>query len=148
MSAVAAVVTGKDEAAPIVVVDADRQGKQFENSLRTSALYQKANERIVSTSEFAKFDNSELEDLWPEQFLASCVSRIVRGQEDDFEDVFKSGSPIIPQIEAYAARAGVPLELGSKVELARAAKKRLSKEGTIPGEIVDMWVKIFERFEG
>ena len=52
--------------------------------------------------------------------------------EDDLVDFLTSGKAIVPQIDAYAAKYGIVLERGWKVDVARRVKSRLlrTKEGS------------------
>ena len=71
-------------------------------------------------------DNSEVEDLWPTEFLAGIVTRYLGGPDEDFEDIVKDGTPIVGQVEQYAEKHGVDLgSPGWKVEIARKATIKL-----------------------
>lgn len=149
VNAIVPIVAAKDEALPIVLLDDDRQGRQFADALRGGPLYKSAPHRVINVKEFAKFEFSEIEDLIPMETLADVVSRIARGPADDFRDVAKPGSAIVPQIEAYAAANKLTLaDPGWKVDLARHAKQRLLKEmDKIDEATLNTWASLFARFE-
>lgn len=147
-NAVVSIVAAKDEDLPVVILDDDRQGRQFADALRAGPLYKGAPNRVINIKEFAKLEYSEVEDLVPPTLLADVASRILRGQTDDFKDAMKPGTPIVPQIEAYAATNGITLEPGWKVDLARHAKQRLLKDlDKISDETLALWAELFARFE-
>lgn len=148
VNAVVPIVAAKDEEIPIVILDDDGQGRQFAEALRAGPLYKAKPDRVINVKDFANFEHAEIEDLVPPALLADAVSRIVRGENDDFREVLKPGCPIVPQIEAYAAQSNVTLALGWKVDLARHAKQRLLKDiENIDDKTLDVWAKLFSRFE-
>jgi hypothetical protein len=147
-NAVVSILAAKDEELPIVVLDDDRQGRQSADALRAGPLYHASPKRVINIKEFAKLEHSEVEDMVPTAILADVASRIVRGPNDDFRDVVKAGSPIVPQIEAYAVQNGITLELGWKVDLARHTKQRLLKDmEKIDDNTLTLWAQLFARFE-
>jgi energy-coupling factor transporter ATP-binding protein EcfA2 len=146
---VASILTGRDEVAPIMLLDGDEAGQKMARDLRNGA-YQDAKDRIHLTDEFVQFGNSEIEDLFPVQFFAEAVDRWQRNAEQLFSDVVKSGQPIVPQIESWAATQNIELSEGWKVELARAVKGRALTLGSekFPRETLDLWVKLFDVLDG
>jgi ABC-type cobalamin/Fe3+-siderophores transport system ATPase subunit/predicted ATPase len=148
VTAIAPIVAAKDDAPPIVLLDDDRQGRQFGDALRSSVLYKGAQGRILNVREFVPIDGAEIEDVMPPAVVADVASRVVRGREDDFRDVVQPGVPIVPQIEAYALKNGVALEPGWKVELARLVKQRLLKDlDRIEDSTIETWSKLFGRID-
>jgi predicted ATPase len=149
VNSMAPIVTAKDEAVPVVVLDDDEQGRQFADSLKKGPLYKGASERVLNVRDFAGgLDHAEVEDLLPSSIVADAVSRVVRGKDDDFKDAVKAGSPIVPQIEAYAQKNGAKLAQGWKVDLAREVKKRVLRDiDKIDDATLDGWTKLFEHFE-
>ena len=78
------------------------------------------------------------------------VDKLFNSVEDvDFEDEYEKTKPLIPQIEDFAKKYNVALEKGWKVELAKQFKKSISKKrkDLIKEETVEIWKKIFEKFE-
>ena len=103
VNAVVPIVAAKDGELPVVILDDDRQGRQFAEALRAGPLYRASPGRVINIREFVNlnFEYAEIEDLVPAELLSDVASRIVRGANDDFS--VKVGGPIVSQIEAYAA---------------------------------------------
>jgi hypothetical protein len=57
------------------------------------------------------------------------VRAFFRGMDEVFEDVVEAAKPVVGQIEEFAARNGVELSKGWKVELVMRVKARLLKVG-------------------
>ena len=75
------------------------------------------------------------------------ITRHLRGPEEEFSEFHRPGTPIVPQVEAYAEKHRLELEVpGWKVEVAERAKARLLRE---PEKITDLqaelWQKLFDR---
>lgn len=148
VNAIVPIIAAKDQELPIVLLDDDRQGRQFAESLRSGPLYKGAPARVINVREFAGYEFAEVEDLIPAALLAEVASRIVRGQNDEFRDSAKEGVPIVPQIEAYAAANGAALGLGWKVDLARHVKQRLLRDTEkLDQKTLQKWAELFARFE-
>ena len=96
---VAAMLIGRDETLPLVLLDGDGPGKRMANELR-SGLYADAKERVLSVDDHTGMQGSEIEDLIPAALVARIVDRTHRSLGAFFEDVVKEGRPIVPQIEA------------------------------------------------
>ncbi len=148
VAALVPILCGKDEEPPYVLLDSDGPGLDFAKKLRSGSIYSGENgKRISCVGELlAGMPGAEIEDLMPHEIFVDVVSRAHRG-EQDFGDVAKSGVPLVPQIEANAAKNDVILvSPGWKVDLARAVKARLLKEKEIPEETMALWVKSFAPF--
>ena len=147
--AVAAIVTAKDEELPNVVLDSDGPGKDLAKSLK-SGLYEGQAGRIIEVGQINSMEGSEIEDLFPQDFLSRILSRYMPRPSDidiDFEDLVKPGTPIIPQVEQYAADNGIKLELGWKVEVAKRAKAALlTGRYDIDEKTKGLWSKLFLTF--
>ncbi|QAT84359.1 hypothetical protein EJ065_2787 [Corallococcus coralloides] len=144
VGALVPIVAGKEEALPFVLVDSDGAGKGLAEKLRQGA-YAAAPGRLLAVGDFIEMPGAEVEDLLPPQLMARVVARWLRAADEDFEDAFRPGQPIIGQIEQYAKRNGQSLEPGWKVELAkkvRPALLALSAKG-IPAEWQARWAKLF-----
>lgn len=128
VGAVVSILTGKDEALPHIVLDSDSSGQKLAKQL-TSNLYSGATERIIMVGDFCGLLNAEIEDLFAASFLAKVITRYFRvhGPEEDFSDVVVEDEPIVPQVQKYAEKYSLKLELGWKVEVAKQAKARLLK---------------------
>jgi hypothetical protein len=145
---VASILTGRDEVAPVMLLDGDETGRRMARDLQNGA-YQDAKGRIHLTDEFVRFENSEIEDMFPVQFFAEAVDRWQRSAEQTFSEVVKPGQPVVPQLVAWAAKQGIELKEGWKVELARTIKGRALALGVdkFPKETLDLWVKLFGVFD-
>jgi hypothetical protein len=141
---VASMLLGRDDKLPAVILDGDESGKRMIKALETE-LYHEAKDRLLCTDTFVGFENSEVEDLLPEKFLADIVDRWAKNAEVNFADVVKGGAPIVPQIEQWATKENVALSLGWKVEIAKRAKQfgLLRGIAEFPPETVNKWVKLF-----
>lgn len=143
----ASILSGRDEVLPRVLLDGDAMGLRMAAELK-SGLYVDAKDRVLTVDQFTKVAGSEIEDLFPADFIARVVDRWQRAPDVPFQDVVKAGEPLVPQIEAWAAKHGVVLEAGWKVKLAQRVKQFALDRGT--GEIdagtVDRWTKLFEAF--
>jgi hypothetical protein len=74
----------------------------------------------------------------PEDVMVAAISKLLRGPDEDFADVYEKGEALVPQIERYAADNSIALEPGWKVELARQVKTRLLRAGA--GSIDEGWL--------
>lgn len=144
----AGILTGRDEALPVVLLDGDQMGVRMAAEL-TSGLYKSEEKRVLSTDDFVGFKGSELEDLIPHERFVDAVDRVFRAPEQQFSEVASKGKPIVPQIEAWAKREGIELALGWKVEVARRVKSVLLSKGIsdVEDDLVVRWVQLFTRFE-
>lgn len=146
---VVSLLTGKNKKLPFVILDSDKSGLDSKNKLK-SGLYKDSETCLLDIKEYVGFDNSEVEDLIPYCLLNKGLNHLFLSvEEESFDDVYDENKPILPQIEEFARNNTVDLESskGWKVELAKSAKKELSKKH--PPEIKEryksMWVKLFEK---
>ncbi|MCB5364297.1 AAA family ATPase [Pusillimonas sp. CC-YST705] len=144
----AGILTGRDEALPVVLLDGDHMGRRMATEL-TSSLYKGEEKRILSTDEYAGFEGSELEDLIPHQHFMAAVDRIFRGPEQEFSEVMSPGTPVVPQVEVWAKSEGIELTPGWKVEVSKRVKASLLAKGidSIENDLIERWVQLFSRFE-
>lgn len=144
----AGILTGRDETLPVVLLDADQMGARMAAEL-SSGLYKGEEKKILSTDEFVGFKGSEVEDLIPHHRFVEAVDRVFRAPEKQFSEVASKGSPIVPQVEAWAKREALELTLGWKVEVARRVKAILLSKGIgdVEGDLIERWVELFTRFE-
>jgi energy-coupling factor transporter ATP-binding protein EcfA2 len=142
---VASILSGRDEVLPFMLLDGDEAGKKMATDLR-NGFYQKAKDHIMLTDSFVGFEDSEIEDLFPPEFLADVIDRWERRSDTPFADVVEKGKPIVPQIEAWAASQGITLQEGWKVDVAREVKKRALAVGLDKfSGVLDNWKKLFEK---
>ena len=141
---VVSILGSKNEELPYVIVDSDKSGNDAKSKL-LKGIYSGDKERILEVKDFVGFDGSEIEDIIPAEHIINAIRKILRDVDDDFEDVYKSKEPIIPQIEKFACDHGVELENGWKVELAKKVKVSMLKK-TIDKEQSEVWEKLFDKF--
>jgi energy-coupling factor transporter ATP-binding protein EcfA2 len=145
VKAVASILCGRDEALPVAFLDGDGPGRAMAKQLR-DGLYGGQPARVVDVSTFIGIAESEIEDLVPAAIIVRELDRWQRGPSVPFSDVVQSGLPIVPQIEAWAARHDVTLEKpGWKVELAKRVKERLLADGpnAIDSPHMERWERVF-----
>lgn len=144
----ASILTGRDEALPVVLLDGDVMGAKMAAELRTS-LYLDAKEKVLSTDDYAGFSGSELEDLIPHDRFVEAVDRIFRNSEQPFAEHFTKGKPAIPQVEGWAKKEGVELIQGWKVDVAKRVKQAALNKGIqhVESDLVEKWVRLFGCFE-
>jgi predicted ATPase len=146
VSVVASILTGRDEALPMVLVDSDTIGNTMAKNL-VSSLYANAKERVLSIAMFTDFDGAEIEDLIPPEIVAQVVDRWQRGSENAFAEFHKEGAPIISQIEKWALDNNILLVAPAwKVELAKRVKQALlSRDANkIDTKYLENWEKLFK----
>ena len=147
IEAVAAIVSGKDEQLPMVLLDSDTAGKDFKAKLMPR-LYKDSPERVLEVNDFISIKDAEIEDLIPFSLLANAINRMFRDVDDEmFSDVYDETRPLVSQIEEFASAHSVELERGWKVDLSRYAKNRLLSSNLKPlSQLhVDRWRDLFER---
>ena len=147
---VVSILSSKSDELPYVLVDSDESGQASVKKLQ-AGLYKDQRNRIIEIKDITTIENSEVEDIIPYSLLSKGIDRLFLMVEDEsFGDIYNSSLPILPQIEAFAAKHSIELDKrGWKVEVAKAAKQALKnkKKDAIDKEFVDKWVKLFEKFE-
>ncbi|MBY0564080.1 MAG: AAA family ATPase [Hyphomonadaceae bacterium] len=143
---VASILTGRDETLPIMLLDGDESGNRITRELRSS-LYGQAPHKILCTDDYAGYPNSEVEDLFPNAFIAQVIDRWARA-ENSFADVVVPDQPLVPQAEKWAKTNNVALALGWKAEVAKRVKELALKRGigAFDSVYIERWVKLFEAF--
>lgn len=148
VAAVVPIVAGKDESLPHVIVDSDEQGRNAWKKL-ADGLYSASKERLVTTESICGIPGSEVEDLFPTAIVSDAVMKYLRPVGDEnFEDTVTPGEPIIPQIEAFAARNNIELKKGWKAELAVVVKNRFQRvvsPMTSYEKVAEQWRVLFKR---
>ncbi len=147
-AAVIAITTGTEEALPFVLLDSDAPGLKLATQLRTG-LYQGAADRVLLADAYANgLAGAEIEDLASAPVVSTEVRRLARGHDKDFDEVVEAGVPVVGQIETFATAAGVTLELGWKVELAKRVKAKLLRQGAaaVPANTLERWGQLFDAF--
>jgi len=147
IKAVVPIISGKNNLLPFVILDSDSLGLTTASNLRAN-LYKGTEDRVINIDEFVGFKNSEIEDIFPVNFLAKIISMYFRGPEDDFSDFVQEGYPIIPQVESYAQKYGINLESGWKVDISKQAKSKLLSNPDVLDENlikIEEWRKLFNK---
>lgn len=77
------------------------------------------------------------------------LDRVFCASDQQFSEVATKGSPIVPQVEAWAIREKIELTRGWKVEVAKRVKVVLLSKGIgdVDDALVERWVQLFDRFE-
>jgi hypothetical protein len=128
-------------------VDSDSAGQALAKSL-AGDLYAGSAERILTVKDYSKVEDSEVEDLIPHAVMAGIITRFLRGASEDFSDVLSAGKPIVPQIDVFAKKHGIELELGWKVEVAKLfVAKILKNPEVIDDATAEMWKSLFDKLE-
>jgi len=149
VKAVASILLGRDESLPIALFDSDAAGRANLKSLR-DGLYADATDRLLEVAHFIGMADAEIEDLMPQSVLTAELDRWQRTPTTPFADVATANKPIVPQIEAWAAKHGVVLQKpGWKVELAKRVKERLlsKKSADVDTNMLDLWQRVFVAFD-
>jgi putative AbiEii toxin of type IV toxin-antitoxin system len=149
VKAVASILGGRDEELPIALFDSDTQGLETARSLR-EGLYAGDPDLVLQVGTFTGMADSEVEDLIPPAVIVRHLDRWQRNADVPFADEVQEAEPIVPQIEAWAKKHGVDLQVpGWKVELAKRVKQQLLADGPAAVEpgFMDRWARLFEAFE-
>lgn len=130
-------------------MDSDKSGLDAKNKLK-SGLYKDSEVNLLDIKECIAMDNSEVEDIIPYCLLSKGLNHIFLSVEDStFDDIYDSNKPLLPQIQSFAKDNGIDLnaQKGWKVELAKSAKKELSKKNTpnIDEKYENIWINLFNR---
>jgi len=145
---IAAILMGRDDALPFVLLDGDATGKQAAKALK-DGLYQGSKELVFTTDAFTSdLTDSEIEDLVPAPLLIQVLDRLERRADQDFEDFYDGGKPIVPQIKAWASGEGFDLADDWKVQLALGVKSKLlaNPDKQVDDKLLELWTSIFKNF--
>lgn len=143
---VAAILGGRDEILPKVLVDSDEAGRTLAKALRESD-YSDVQDRIINSSEFTSISDSETEDLLPREIMIQMIDKLLGCS---FDDPFKASESmsIVPQIKSFASTRGKTLVEGWKVDLAKMVKSQLITIDPSDSRIKEQlstWRRLFER---
>jgi len=147
---VAAILGGKDNDLPVVLCDGDAAGATLAKNLKAE-MYADVSGRVVMVSDVCSTTEAETEDLFPTFYIGPIIERYLRGPADAPFTATEGTGPIIPQVKAYAAKHGIPLADGWKVEVAKLAKSNLPATITTDAgwkATLDVWQALFERLMG
>jgi len=143
ISTVASILSMNDGLAP-VILDADKNGLAAAKSLKEN-LYAGQQEKVVTLDEILNLPGIEIEDLMPGALLARVASRLFRGKEADFDEVYKPGELFVTQFENFAAANSIAIEKpGWKVQLAKEFTQRMRRTSeSIDDKTLGMWEALF-----
>lgn len=136
-----------EESYPFVLLDGDAAGRQVRTQLEKET-YEGRGDLINSVTDYVSLPDAEIEDLVDPVLIARIVGREFRGK-DDFEDKFKTGRPIIPQIKDYCKAENIEPVKGWKVDIAREVKKKMmfgTYPTTVGNDRLEIWVKLFSKW--
>lgn len=149
ITTLAGIFSDDDGNLPPVLFDSDKTGRDERQKL-ISGQYQHAKSKVLAVGDFLQLPDAEVEDLFPQDVVGTCVTRYLRGQktDQDFSEVVAADKPMLSQIESYAKAHQIDLESGWKVHVARLVKQRLPQTNIkIDSRLEDTWTKMFEQFE-
>lgn len=143
MSPVSKLVASRDNDLPIVLLDSDKAGEDFQKQLK-SGKYLDQKDKVIGVKQFIGEDIYEIEDLIEPETLIKIIDKKYRA-ENDFDDYYKSDKPIIDQIEDWAKQQNIVLEKGWKVEIARDLQNKFDKTfNNVNEKYIKMWSALFE----
>jgi hypothetical protein len=146
---IAAILMGRDDALPFVLLDGDAAGKQAAKALQDT-LYVGSKDLVLTTDAFAGgMKDSEIEDLLPANLLVQVLDRIERRADGDFEDRHDVTKPIVPQIKSWATDEGFDLSEDWKIQLALGVKAKLlsNPDKHVDEAMLNRWASMFELFK-
>lgn len=141
---VVSIIQGGRSSLPVALLDSDKTGKQFQESLKQS-LYKSAQGKVLDCDTFSHKIGSEIEDLIPLGLLVDSFDRIFRTEDGLQEDAIDPGKPVIPQFEDFARDNQLSLDLGWKVELSKRIKHKF--DGNVDDALEEQWINLFKAFE-
>lgn len=146
VAGIAGLVSTKKDELPFIILDSDASGTAARKKL-LDGLYNECMDRVLEIKAFSGIEQSEIEDMIPYALMEKGVLRLFKElDDDDFE--YKSGKPILPQIENYARNHNIELKTGWKVELAKTAKSQVlgKRKKEIDSEYMKKWAELFKKF--
>lgn len=145
VKAVASIIFGRDSTLPVVLLDSDEPGSTYANTL-VDDLYSADQARVFTVGTYVHLEGAEIEDLIPYDIIVKTIDRLVRGPETAFAEVHNPERAIVPQIEIWASGAGMQLEKGWKVELAKRVKRALLDGAAVSEDTQKTWCRLFADF--
>lgn len=141
---VVSIIQGGRASLPVALLDSDKTGKQFQESLKLS-LYKSEKGKVLDCDTFSQKTGSEIEDLIPIGLLIDSFDRIFRTEDGLQEDAIDPEKPVVPQLENFAQDNQLSLDLGWKVELSKRIKQKF--DGDVDGVLEEKWINLFKAFE-
>lgn len=144
MSPVSKLVASRDNDLPIVLLDSDKAGEDFQKQLK-SGKYIDQKDKVIGVKDFISDDIFEIEDLIEPESLIKIIDKKYRA-DNDFEDFYTKDKPIVDQIEAWAKKENLTLEKGWKVEIARDLQNKFDKAfDSVAEKYVHIWISLFDK---
>lgn len=144
MSPVSKLVASRDNDLPIVLLDSDKAGEDFQKQLKTGK-YLDQKDKVIGVKDFIGEDIYEIEDLLEPDSLIRLIDKKYRA-ENDFEDFYTMDKPIVDQIEDWAKTENIILEKGWKVEIARDLQDKFDKNfEKVDEKYIEIWRKLFKK---
>lgn len=144
MSPVSKLVASRDNDLPIVLLDSDKAGEDFQKQLKTGK-YLSQKEKVIGVKDFIGEDIYEIEDLLEPDSLIRLIDKKYRA-ENDFEDFYTKDKPIVNQVEEWARTENIILEKGWKVDIARDMQNKFDKNfDKVDEKYISIWKKLFEQ---
>ncbi|WP_313266839.1 AAA family ATPase [Epilithonimonas vandammei] len=144
MSPVSKLVASRDNDLPIVLLDSDKAGEDFQKQLKTGK-YLGQKEKVIGVKDFIGEDIYEIEDLLEPDSLIRLIDKKYRA-ENDFEDFYTKDKPIVNQVEYWAKTENITLEKGWKVDIARHLQNKFDKNfDKVNEKYISIWKKLFEQ---
>ena len=144
MSPVSKLVASRDNDLPIVLLDSDKAGEDFQKQLKTGK-YLGQKEKVIGVKDFIGEDIYEIEDLLEPDSLIRLIDKKYRA-ENDFEDFYTKDKPIVNQVEYWAKTENITLEKGWKVDIARDLQNKFDKNfDKVNEKYISIWKKLFEQ---
>jgi len=143
---VVAIITGKDEELPLVLLDCDTAGLEKAKSLENS-IYNEDKEKLLRVCDFisATVNSAEIEDIMEPATLQEAFNREFHSDVDDFVFNERNSDSIVIQMETFAKTNGIDLSTGWKVLLARRYFRMNPKASA---EKIDQWKLLFDKLTG
>lgn len=141
---VVAIISGRDNILPFVIIDDDQIGKEKKKTLE-KGLYVDEKNKIISISDYVIGDivDAEIEDFIDKNEFIESFNKTFR-LEEDFEVDEGNNDSIVKQIEDFCKKQEFVLPEGWKVMV---AKKYVQRNKT-PDEIVlSKWKELFDKIK-
>ena len=148
MQVMAAMLAQDDVPPPPVIHDASPAGRKLGAALR--AADSAALGHAISLPDLLERAEAQIEDLLPIDRLAAILDRMERRPDVMFGDICDPTRPFVPQVEAWAAKAGITLAGNWRQTLAHRMRTQLlaRASGDLPRPVVDTWSRLMDALQG
>lgn len=147
ITSISSIIGGKKSEIPYIIIDSDKSGLDLRRKLESN-LYLDQEVKILEVGDFVEIENSEIEDFISYSVIKKSLKKLLRGYDDEFEDIYDNKQPLINQIEEFCKDYEIPLKSGWKVELSKLTKKELQDSKiSVPEEVVENWKGLFHKLQ-